>query len=118
MSVGQFDDGDLKQYQPESRRDNGPTGITSIAFDDIEGDIITGGQNGQVHRWTHSTEEGEFVDLYQAAEIRGVQDDDFCDNPDGCPPHTAPISDIDVAPNGSILTADESGFFVIWPPGR
>lgn len=96
-------------------------GITSIVLNDDETlkdankEIITGGADSTLLKW--------FAPDPNASEVRTIRPsigtkegllstDGFVD------PHTAPISALDLAADGSLVSADELGWIVIWPPGR
>lgn len=105
---------DAEEYH-SSYDDNadGLTGITSIGFDDDRREIITGGADSRVLRWQiRRPDPGEVIELPYIASMLGGPSDDFST------PHTAAVSAVDIAGNGSILTADEAGYFVIWPANR
>lgn len=105
---------DAEEYH-SSYDDNadGLTGITCIGFDDGRNEILSGGADSRVLRWQiRKPDPGEVIELPYIASMLGGPSDDFRT------PHTASVSALDVAGNGSILTADEAGYFVIWPSGR
>ncbi|MEO2016735.1 MAG: protein kinase [Fuerstiella sp.] len=86
-------------------------GITVVAFDQSSNEIITGGADSKVVRWqVRASDTDEVVELRYIADKLGAPGDGFD------VPHTRSISAIDVAPNGSIVTADDDGYFVVWPP--
>ena len=105
---------DAQEYH-SSWEDNadGLTGITCIGFDGERDEILTGGADSRVLRWQmRQSDPGEVVELPYIASMLGGPQDEFSD------PHNAAVSDLDIARNGSILTADEAGYFVIWPASR
>lgn len=92
---------------------DGLTGITSIGFDDRRREIITGGADSRVLRWqVRRPDPDDVIELPYIASMLGGPRDDFR------APHTAAVSAVDIAGSGSILTADEAGYFVIWPAAR
>lgn len=92
---------------------DGLTGITCIGFDGGRNEILTGGADSRVLRWQiRRPDPGEVIELPYIASMLGGPADDFD------APHNAAVSDLDIASNGSILTADESGYFVVWPASR
>ncbi len=89
---------------------DGQTGMTSIAFDDARREILTGGADSRVLRWQmQRPTSSDVVALRYIASLIGGPAEDFDS------PHTAAISGLDTTADGSILSADESGYFVIWP---
>ena|GEM_PF-4659774 len=92
---------------------DGLTGITCIGFDAGRNEILTGGADSRVLRWQiRRPDPGEVIELPYIASMLGGPTDDFD------APHNAAVSDLDIASNGSVLTADESGYFVVWPASR
>jgi len=92
---------------------DGLTGITCIGFDGGRNEILTGGADSRVLRWQiRQPDPGEVIELPYIASMLGGPADEFD------APHTAAVSDLDIATNGSILTADEAGYFVVWPAER
>ncbi|MEP3479200.1 MAG: protein kinase [Fuerstiella sp.] len=90
-------------------------GITSIVLNDVSNEIITGGADSALLKW--------FAPNPTATEARTIRPSigtkEGLLNSDGfVDPHPAPISALDVAADGSLVSADESGWIVIWPPGR
>ncbi|MEZ6127231.1 MAG: hypothetical protein R3C59_00950 [Planctomycetaceae bacterium] len=89
-------------------------GITAIAFDSRQNEIITGGADTRVLRWQMVDPE-LMLDpnvpepLSYLVEKEGTPGDDFND------PHTAAVTSLDVAADGRLVSADEAGFIVIWP---
>ncbi|MCA9051026.1 MAG: WD40 repeat domain-containing protein, partial [Planctomycetaceae bacterium] len=88
-------------------------GITAIAFDEPAHEIVTGGADSNVLRWSdiEGTPE-EPAELLSIAYKEGLSGEGFTD------PHPAPITAVDVAENGTVVSTDESGFIVLWPPSR
>lgn len=101
--------GPATSVEPELR------GITAIVFNDQADEIVTAGADSNILTWffkpNEDTEGPEFIRplVYREGQER---QDGFVD------PHAAPISAMDVAADGSLVSADESGWIVIWPPGR
>ncbi len=84
----------------------GRTGITAIAFNESQNEIVTGGADNQLIRW-------------QVAGLNAV-------NPpvldriasmllENREPHTSAVMAVDVSEDGRIVSADEDGFMIIWP---
>jgi len=84
-----------------------PTGITAIAFDTTADEIITGGSDSRLIRWsldglgTESVADLDFIDDLRRSGMTK--------------PHSVALRAIDVAADGRIVTADEKGFYVLWP---
>ena len=90
-----------------------PGGITAIAFDDQQNNVITGGADSKVLLWQMSDpDSGEVESLGYLAELEGLSGDGFAD------PHDVAVTSLNVASDGSLVSTDEDGFIVIWPAGR
>lgn len=96
-------------------------GITAVAFNDMSDEIndgsdeiITAGADSNILTWFAPDENADEPEMIRPLGYReGRQrQDGFLD------PHAAPITALDVAADGSLVSADESGWIVIWPPGR
>ena len=82
-------------------------GITAIAFNDRENEIVTGGADKRLIRWQMpDTADKSIPSLSYIDEIKG-QDSESA--------HGAMITAVDVSPTGQILTADEKGHIILWP---
>ncbi|MEO2016542.1 MAG: WD40 repeat domain-containing serine/threonine-protein kinase, partial [Fuerstiella sp.] len=87
-----------------------PGGITAIAFDDRQNNIITGGADSKVLLWQMSDPDSDEVEsLGYLAELEGLSGDGFED------PHDVAVTSLNVASDGSLVSTDEDGFIVIWP---
>lgn len=89
-------------------------GITAVVFNDKSDEIVTAGSDSNILAWFAPDENAETPEAIRPLGYReGRQNQDgFVD------PHSAPVSALDVAADGSLVSADESGWIVIWPPGR
>ena len=91
--------------------DSGLRGITAAVFDDDSKEIITGAAGSRILRWAQPSGIEENVQpILHIGEKRGKAGDTFT------APHQAPITAVSIAPNGRVVTADEEGWIVIWPP--
>lgn len=87
-------------------------GITAIAFDPVQNEIITGGADSRVLRWQMLDADpvaDSLVSLTYLVEKEGLARYGFTD------PHRVAISSLDVAESGSLVSADEAGWIVLWP---
>jgi hypothetical protein len=83
-------------------------GITAIAIDDRQNEIVTGGVDNRLIRWQMSASDDlSTPSLSRIADIlvdRGTAN-----------PHRAMITAVDISSTGQILTADEKGNVILWP---
>ena len=87
------------------------TGITAIAIDEVRNRIITGGADGRLILWglTGLTEESVSVlGVINDLKLKGVTTN----------AHDSSISCIDVTTASQIVTADQSGVFILWKPSE
>ena len=84
------------------------TGITAIAFDDFRSEIVTGGADNRLIRW-------QVTGMDQAAVSALDRIADLL--LDGSDAHKTPVTAVDIAADGRIVTSDDSGYFILWPPG-
>ncbi|MEQ9406582.1 MAG: protein kinase [Fuerstiella sp.] len=102
-----------ERHSSAETSDEGLRGITAVVFDDARQEIITGGADSRLLRWQLlDADVDQLEDLDFIVEIEGSRQDGFTD------PHETSVTDLDIAPNGSMVSADESGWFVIWPAAR
>ena len=95
------------QHSVDTLTKSGRTGITAIAFDDVRSEIITGGADNRLIRWRMSAmEEATVPALDRIADLLV----------EGTDAHKTPVTAVDVAADGRIVTADDSGYFFLWPP--
>jgi serine/threonine protein kinase/WD40 repeat protein len=106
--------GPANDRKPELR------GITAVVFNDRDaGDetiqtIVTGGADSNVLPWlVPESIAGEIVNPRPLTYRKGRRTVDSFDKP-----HEASISALGMASDGSMVSADESGWIVIWPSGR
>lgn len=100
--AGTFSGGHNVSTQSSSTRN----GITAIAVDGT-GDILTGGNRGEVIRWGVFQE----PDGTATAETFG-----HLTLTDGSRPHEGAVLSLDRASDGGITSAGDEGWVVIWPP--
>lgn len=81
-------------------------GITAIAFNDRENEIVTGGADQRLIRWQLRADDESIPSLSYIYEMKG---------PDNENAHEAMITALDVSPTGQILTADDTGQIILWP---
>lgn len=88
-------------------------GITAIAIDPVQNEIITGGADSRVLRWQMVDPDPDsetLASLTYLVEKEGLAArDGFTD------PHRVAITSLDAAITGSLVSADEAGFIVVWP---
>ncbi|MCP4786016.1 MAG: protein kinase [Fuerstiella sp.] len=90
-----------------------PGGITAIAFDNRQNNVITGGADSKVLLWQLSEPDSDEVEsLGYLAELEGLSGDGFED------PHDVAVTSLNVASDGRLVSTDEDGYIVIWPAGR
>lgn len=94
------------QHDASDRGQETLGGVTAIAID-VAGDVLTGGNRGEIVRW------GVFGGGDDPVEIESFGQMTL---ETGIRPHDAPVASIDAATNGSLLSAGVSGWVVIWPP--
>ena len=94
------------EHSVDTLTKSGRTGTTAIAFDDFRSEIITGGADNRLIRWRASALEQDTVPaLDRIADLLL----------EGADAHKTPVTAVDVASDGRIVTADDSGFFILWP---
>ncbi len=87
---------------------------TAVVFDDSDNTIVTGGADSNILPWLiPESISGEIVNPRPLTYREGNRNLDKFQKP-----HEAPISALDVAPDGTMVSADEAGWIVIWPSGR
>ena len=80
------------------------TGVTALAFDEARNHIITGGADGRLIRWGFSgLSETSVASLGVINDMKQTSGE--------APSVTA----VDVTSTGRIVTADQNGYFTIWP---
>ena len=88
-------------------------GITALAFDDVRNEVISAGADGSLVRWQTVDRAADGVSqLGYILEMTGRPGDDFTE------PHEVSVTCVDVAADGTIVTADQDGEIRIWPAGR
>ena len=98
-------DGSDRNHSMESEGTS-RNGITAIAFDDREHEIVTGGADKRLIRWQ-----------LPSADDRSVPSLSYIGekSSDSESTHKAMITAIDVSAAGQLLTADEKGHIILWP---
>jgi len=82
-------------------------GITAIAFNDLENEIVTGGADQRLIRWQLPGKDDKSIpSLSYIDEMKGQDNENA---------HAAMITALDVSPTGQILSADEKGHIILWP---
>lgn len=104
--VGTTDDRERHNY--EVRQKPLLRGITAIVIDESQQEIVTGGADSQVIRWTIPFDE-EDREFGYIASREGRASDSFRD------PHPSGVTSLDISPDGRLVSADEDGWIVIWP---
>ena len=84
-------------------------GITAIAFNDRENEIVTGGSDQRLIRWQMPGKDIKSIPSLSYINEMQMQGQD---NENA---HGAVITDLGVSPTGQILTADEKGHIILWP---
>ena len=99
-----------ERHRYEARVDRQLRGITAIAFDDEQNEVITGGADSQVIRWQLGVPDiAQIQTLGYMEEKEGRAIDGFTD------PHRAGITCLNVSSNGRVVSTDEAGWIVVWP---
>ena len=83
-------------------------GITAIAIDDRQNEIVTGGADNRLIRWQLA--EPDDITVPSLSRIADILVDRGTANP-----HRALITAVDISSTGRILTADEKGNVILWP---
>lgn len=82
-------------------------GITTVAFDDVRDEILTGGSDGTLMRW----QAGSFS-MDQPKVLNAINRKLLLD---GSAPHRTAITSLDILADGRIVTADDQGNVYLWP---
>ena len=102
-----------EQHDIDSGDEPAKLGITAIAIDDRNQELLTGGSDGILQRWVIPTEPAEDSTAKTLAHIISLEDSS---NDRG---HGAAVTALDVdAVHGKLLSADANGQLFLWPADR